>query len=95
MAISLSIGRTSKSPSAVNTAQSMKVTVMVVSMAMCSRSWSRAPKCWAITTPAPTEKPLKKNTSMFTIIVVAPTAARASLPTKLPTTTLSTVLYSI
>ena len=32
---------------------------------------------------------------MFVIIVVEPTAARASLPTKLPTTITSTVLYSI
>ena len=32
-------------------------------------------------TPAPIEKPLKKNTAMLTIIVVAPTAARASVLT--------------
>ena len=35
---------------------------------------------------------LKKNTMIFTIMVVEPTAARASFPTKLPTTMESTVL---
>ena len=46
-------------------------------------------------TIAPVEKPLKKKTSMLTIIVVEPMAARACLLTKFPTMTESTVLYSI
>lgn len=45
-----------------------------------------------MTTPAPVEKPLKKNTIMLTIMVVEPTAANAWVPTKLPTTMESTVL---
>ena len=49
----------------------------------------------AITTEAPTEKPSKKKTAMLVIMEVEPTAARASLPTKFPTTIISTVLYSI
>ena len=65
---------------------------MVVWMAVWSRWVSRAPNLLAMTTLAPVEKPLKKNTMMFTIMVVEPTAASAWVPTKLPTTTESTVL---
>ena len=43
-------------------------------------------------TMAPVEKPLKKKTSMLTIIVVEPMAASACLLTKFPTMTESTVL---
>ena len=70
----------------------IKVAAIVVSMASCSFSMSRAPKYWPITTPAPMEKPLKKNTKRLTIIVVEPIAASACLLTKLPTITESTVL---
>ena len=87
-----SMGRTLKIPSAVITTLSTKVAAMAVSTAVCSFSISRAPKRWAMTTPAPMEKPLKKKTSMLTISVVEPMAARACLPTKLPTTMESTVL---
>ena len=45
-----------------------------------------------MTTLAPMEKPLKKNTSILTIMVVEPTAARAWVLTNCPTTTESTVL---
>ena len=65
---------------------------MVVSIARWSFSISCAPKYCPIVTPAPIEKPLKKKTAMFTIIVVEPMAARACLLTKLPTITESTVL---
>ena len=90
-----SMGLTPSTPMAVITAQKMKVMAMVVSTERWSLSMSRAPKYWPMMTQAPMEKPLKKNTSMFTIMVVDPTAASASLPTKFPTTMESTVLYSI
>ena len=90
--MNLSIGRTPSTPIPVKSAQKMKVMAMVVSTARCRFSMSRAPKYWPITTQAPTEKPLKKKTSMLTIIVVEPTAASACVPTKLPTTMESTVL---
>ena len=61
--------------------QNRKVVVMVVSIAACSLSEFFAPKNLEITTPAPIEKPLKKNTSMLTIMDVEPTAANASFPT--------------
>ena len=47
-----------------------------------------------MTTPAPVAKPLKKPMSILITGPTLPTAASASLPTKFPTTTLSTVLYS-
>ena len=55
-----------------------------------SLSW--APKYRAMSTPAPMEMPMKKLTSRLIMGLLAPTAARAVLPTKLPTTTESTVL---
>ena len=45
-----------------------------------------------VSTPAPTENPLKKKTRVLMIMVVEFTAARASLPTYWPTTMESTVL---
>ena len=92
MLIRRSIGSTASTPSTENSAQRMKVAAIVVSIARWSRSMSFAPKAWLIATPAPTEKPLKKKTIMFVIIVVEPMAARACLLTKLPTITESTVL---
>ena len=56
--------------------------------------WSPAPRYWEMTTPAPVAKPLKKPMSILITGPTLPTAASASLPTKFPTTTLSTVLYS-
>ena len=87
-----SIGFTIRTPTTVNTALRTKVAAMVVSTASCSFSIFRAPKYWPMTTAAPMENPLKKNTSMFTITVVEPMAASACLLTKLPTMTESTVL---
>ena len=51
-----------------------------------------APKYWEIITDAPVEKPTKRLTSIMVAGRLAVTAPRASGPTKLPTTTLSTVL---
>ena len=53
------------------------------------------PFCSECGRPLREAKPLKKNTARLVIIEVAPTAARASLPTKLPTTMVSAVLYII
>ena len=43
-------------------------------------------------TLAPMDVPLKNMTMVLMMLVVEPTAARASVPTKFPTTRLSTVL---
>ena len=88
----ISIGFTMETPSSVKKALRTKVAAMVVSTATCSFSMFRAPKQRPMTTAAPMENPLKKNTSMFTITVVEPMAASACLLTKLPTITESTVL---
>ena len=93
--ISRSKGRTAATPSSVNSRLITKVEAMVVCTAVCSFFMSRAPKLRPMTTPAPTEKPLKKKTIMFTMGVVEPTAASACLLTKFPTMIESTVLYSI
>ena len=56
-------------------------------------SGSRAPYRWAMTTVAPEESPTKRFTrKLMSTAVAPPTAARASLPTKLPTMMASTVL---
>ena len=53
-----------------------------------------APYCWAMTTVAPEETPTKKpRIRLMTEAVAPPTAPRAFMPTKLPTTRASTVLY--
>ena len=54
---------------------------MVVSTARWSFASFFAPKWMPMTTLAPMEKPLKKNTSILTIMVVDPTAASASVLT--------------
>ena len=45
-----------------------------------------------ITTVAPMDSPLKKKMMILVIIVVEPTAAKACVLTKFPTTSVSTVL---
>lgn len=57
-----------------------------------SRSISLAPKCLAMTTPAPTAIPLKKPTIRKIRLLEELTAARAAFPIKLPTIRESTVL---
>ena len=52
-------------------------------------SLSPAPMSWATTTFTPTERPAKPLMKRFTMYVVAPTAARASLPTKSPSMNIS------
>ena len=47
-----------------------------------------------MTTPAPLDSPRKKPISMLMMGVTVPTAENASLLTKLPTTHVSTMLYS-
>ncbi|BFK07528.1 hypothetical protein F120042H4_04580 [Faecalimonas umbilicata] len=61
-------------------------------MASCTFSFSRAPKYLAMTTPAPSEIPLKKPTIRKMRLPEELTAARASLPRKFPTIRESAVL---
>ena len=56
---------------------------------------SRAPKWRANRTPEPADKPVKKLTTMLEMSPLEVTAARAVVPTKWPTTTASTLLYSV
>ena len=93
VAIITSIGLTSSMPAAVNTTESRNVKSITVCTASCTRSRSPAPQPWAITTPAPVAKPVNTPMSVLMMLVVEPTAASACLPTKFPTTMLSTVLY--
>ena len=83
---------TRKNPANVKKMPNRIVTAMVVSTVLWSSFIFRAPRYWPITTPPPMENPLKKKIMMLTIMVVELMAARASLPTKLPTTMESTVL---
>ena len=76
-----SIGSTASTPIPVMTALKRKVASIVVSTAAWRPSIFRSPKYRLMTTPAPTEKPLKKNTAILTMIDVDPTAASASFPT--------------
>ena len=55
-------------------------------------SLSLAPKKWAETIPHPIESPMKKLIIVLHNDEVAPTAARALLPAKLPTTIISATL---
>ena len=58
--------------------------------------WSLAPKYLPMITVPPNGKPIEeKKTLMLVIMVVELTAASAWVPTKLPTTMESTVLYNI
>ena len=87
-----SIGSTIRRPPAVARALSRKVTAMVVWTALRSAASSWAPYRWEIITEAPVARPVQKPTTVLMIEPVEPTAACASLETKLPTTRVSTVL---
>ena len=81
-------------PMTVNTRARTRVMTMVVCTALCTPSRSRAPNIRAMMTVAPVDRPVKNPMRVLMMLPVEPTAASASLPTKLPTTTESTVLYS-
>ena len=58
-------------------------------------SWMRlAPKSWDTTTLQPMDNPEATATDKNTMGKEEPTAATASSPTNLPTTAVSTMLYS-
>ena len=66
--------------------------VCTAALTSCPR---RPPKNWEIITVAPEDRPTKKPTiRLIRLPVAPPTAARASLPTYLPTMMASAVLYS-
>ena len=79
--MSCSITGASKMPSTVKIAPSTRVIPTVVWTARSTPSSSRAPKRWEMMTPAPTDRPMKKPTSILMMELVEPTAARASLLT--------------
>ena len=70
------------------------LTAAVSAGAYFAASGSCAPQLWAMTTPAPLQSPTNRPTSRLTKGPVAPTAASAFVPTKLPTIRVSAVLYS-
>ena len=73
-------------PATVNTTLRSAVSAMELWTALLISSFRRPPKYWDMTTPAPADKPMKKPTSMLITGVDAPTAARALVSTKFPTT---------
>jgi len=90
--MSRSIEGTIMIPNAVSNADSRNVSSIVVCTAWNTPLLSCAPYRWEIITLAPVESPMKKPMKVLMTGPVEPTAARASFPTKLPTTMLSTVL---
>ena len=74
------------SPSPVNTILKIPVRAMELCTALLISSPRLAPKYWEMTTPAPVDNPMKNPTSMLMTGVEAPTAARALVLTKFPTT---------
>ncbi len=79
-------------PATMKNAPTITPSSMVVWTLLCTSSHFRAPNCWAMITTAPADTPVKMPTVRLTITPVEPTAARATLPTKRPTTRVSTVL---
>ena len=81
-------------PTAISTKPPARQSATVLCTALLSFLKSFAPKIWEITTPEPTDIPPKKPTRQVTSRLLAPMAAEADLPMKLPTKMRSTVLYS-
>ena len=80
-------------PSTVRPAPPTMASAKEVCTACETASWFCAPKCWATTTVVPEEIPTKRLTRrLISTLVLPPTAASASVPTKRPTMTASTVL---
>ena len=92
--ISCKLGFTIATPTTVATMHSRNVISIVVCAALLMRSWFFAPYAWLMTAPAPSDRPLHTPMSMLIMLPVEPTAPSAVSPTKLPTTMLSTALYS-
>ena len=80
-----------------NTAMVIPLTsasVMAVWTLPATLSWRPAPRSRATTTLVPTDRPTNRLMSRLMREVLEPTAARASLPAKRPTTTTSAALNS-
>ena len=88
------IGVALAKPSTVSSAPSPTLSTSAVCTCRSTASGSCAPQLWAMTTPAPLHRPTNSPTSKLTKAPVAPTAASAFVPTKLPTISVSAVLYS-
>ena len=82
----------SSTPTTVISSPAARPKARAVWTAVVSRWWSLAPKYLEISTPAPMAMPLRKPTSMKIRFPEELTAARASLPIKLPTIRVSAVL---
>ncbi len=93
VSISSRTGRAVSTLAAINTAPSTRDSSMAVWTARWTPSSCRAPYRWAMTTTAPLTRPLSRPTVRLTTDPVQPTAARAEVPSSLPTTMVSTVLY--
>ena len=79
--IRTSIPGASRMPSTVNTAPRTTDRARAVWTPRLTRSFSRPPKAWEMTTPAPLASPVKNPTSRLSSGPVTPMAARAFLPT--------------
>ena len=90
----VSIGTLKALPSRLNIIEKTSIENNAVSMAVLSCSIFLAPKSCEITTEQPIPVPTATITKSMVMDVEAPTAARASAPTILPTIILSTILYS-
>ena len=85
---------TARRPTTVSAAESRTVSWMPFATLIRTPSLSPAPKRWDVRIEKPEASPMANPSSKKETVLVAPTAARAPVPRKRPTITVSAILYN-